>query len=74
MDTPEYTDDQASLKSRPLTFWQRFTSRRDYAIGILFLLIVVFLWTSGSFITQVSLHCFCGPVRTTEPNVPVGTI
>lgn len=29
-------------------------NRREYAIGILLLLVVVFLWTSSNFVTQVS--------------------
>lgn len=29
--------------------------RREYAVGILLLLVVVFLWTSSNFVTQVSV-------------------
>jgi solute carrier family 35, member F5 len=30
-------------------------ARRDYAIGICLLLLVVFLWTTSNFVTQVRL-------------------
>ena len=42
-------------KSRSRT---RLESKTDYAIGICLLLVVVLLWTTSNFVTQVgSLHC-----------------
>jgi hypothetical protein len=32
-------------------------SRRDYIVGICLLLLVVFLWTTSNFVTQVRLEC-----------------
>jgi len=32
-------------------------SRRDYIVGICLLLVVVFLWTTSNFVTQVRLEC-----------------
>lgn len=44
---PKSKDDSAS-PMRPVL------NRREYAVGILLLLVVVFLWTSSNFVTQVS--------------------
>jgi hypothetical protein len=35
-------------------------ARRDYAIGICLLLLVVFLWTTSNFVTQVRLYIIIG--------------
>ena len=35
-------------------------ARRDYAIGICLLLLVVFLWTTSNFVTQVRLYTTVG--------------
>ena len=39
---------------------------KDYIVGICLLLVVVFLWTSSAFVTQVCMLCFAGSVRRVE--------
>lgn len=41
------------LRVKSHTFVQMFLEQRDYVLGILLLLAVVFLWTASNFVTQV---------------------
>ena len=49
---------QSRVKSIPAKDQPRKLKKRDYAIGIGLLLVVVFLWTSSNFVTQVKFFCF----------------
>lgn len=40
-------------------------AKKDYAIGICLLLVVVCLWTSSNFVTQVSLCPVLRPLKVT---------
>jgi hypothetical protein len=50
--TPGYTPNASTMALAPTHEHQ--LSRRNFTIGILLLLLVVFLWTASNFVTQVS--------------------
>lgn len=54
MDTTQHVNEPGRLKSHIRSLLARFDGRKDYVIGICLLLVVVFLWTSSNFVTQVS--------------------
>lgn len=50
-------DSMSRSRSRAKSPMRPVLNRREYAVGIVLLLVVVFLWTSSNFVTQVSLAC-----------------
>jgi len=54
---------QPSVTGKPPASFK--LARRDYAVGVCLLLLVVFLWTASNFVTEVRLESDHWPVRLT---------